>query len=56
MKALIQRFKSDEDGATAIEYGLIAALIAVAIIAAVRTLGTTLSGTFDSVSTEISNG
>lgn len=49
MKALIQRFKSDEDGATAIEYGLIAALIAVAIIAAVRTLGTTLSGTFTSV-------
>ena len=38
MKALIQRFKSDEDGATAIEYGLIAALIAVAIIAAVRRL------------------
>ena len=54
MKALIQRFKSDEDGATAIEYGLIAALIAVAIIAAVRTLGTTLSGTFTSVETEIS--
>ncbi len=53
MKALIQRFKSDEDGATAIEYGLIAALIAVAIIAAVRTLGTTLSGTFNSVSTEL---
>lgn len=50
MKALIQRFKKDEDGATAIEYGLIAALIAVAIIAAVRTLGTTLSGTFTSVS------
>ncbi len=53
MKALIQRFKSDEDGATAIEYGLIAALIAVAIIAAVRTLGTTLSGTFTSVNNEL---
>lgn len=53
MKALIQRFKEDEDGATAIEYGLIAALIAVAIIAAVRTLGTTLSGTFTSVSEEL---
>ncbi len=53
MKALIQRFKSDEDGATAIEYGLIAALIAVAIIAAVRTLGTTLSGTFTAVSDEL---
>lgn len=55
MKALIQRFKKDEDGATAIEYGLIAALIAVAIIAAVRTLGTTLSGTFTSVSTEMNS-
>ncbi len=53
MKALIQRFKADEDGATAIEYGLIAALIAVAIIAAVRTLGTSLSGTFNSVNNEL---
>ena len=55
MKALIQRFKADEDGATAIEYGLIAALIAVAIIAAVRTLGTTLSGVFTGVDTELQN-
>jgi pilus assembly protein Flp/PilA len=49
MKALINRFKADESGATAIEYGLIAALIAVAIIAAVRAVGGTLSDTFDSV-------
>jgi len=49
MKALIERFKSDEEGATAIEYGLIAALIAVAIIAGVRAVGTTLSGTFDTI-------
>lgn len=55
MKALIQRFKADEDGATAIEYGLIAALIAVAIIAAVRALGTTLSGVFTDVDTEMQN-
>lgn len=53
MKALIQRFKSDEDGATAIEYGLIAALLAVAIIAAVRSLGTELSNTFQGVTTEL---
>lgn len=53
MKNLIQRFKSDEDGATAIEYGLIAALLAVAIIAAVRSLGTELSGTFTDVSTAL---
>lgn len=53
MKALINRFKADEDGATAIEYGLIAALIAVAIIAAVRAVGGSLSTTFGSVSTEL---
>lgn len=41
----------DEDGATAIEYGLIAALIAVALIGALSSLGTSLSGTFTSVST-----
>ncbi|MGI8705593.1 MAG: Flp family type IVb pilin [Sphingomicrobium sp.] len=39
----------NEDGATAIEYGLIAALIAVAIIASVTTVGTNLSGTFSEV-------
>lgn len=55
MKALIQRFKSDEDGATAIEYGLIAALISVAIIAAVRSVGGTLSDTFTEVNTELSS-
>ena len=53
MKALIQRFKADEDGATAIEYGLIAALIAVAIIAAVRTVGTSLSDTFDNINSNL---
>lgn len=53
MKALINRFKADESGATAIEYGLIAALIAVAIIAAVRAVGGSLSDTFDAVNTEL---
>ena len=43
-------FLKEEDGVTAIEYGLIAALIAVAIIAAVTTIGTQLTGTFNSVS------
>lgn len=43
------RFFKDESGATAIEYGLIAALIAVVIIAAVTTLGTKLSDTFSTV-------
>ncbi len=46
----IRRFLKDEEGVTAIEYGLIAALIAVAIIGAVTTLGTNLSGIFTTVS------
>ena len=53
---LISRFFKDESGATAIEYGLIAALIAVVIIGAVTTLGTGISGTFGSVSAELGGG
>ena len=49
MKRLAQSFLRDESGATAIEYGLIAALIAVVIITAVTTVGTNLTGTFNSV-------
>lgn len=55
MKALFERFKNDESGATAIEYGLIAALIAVAIIAAVRAVGGTLSDTFSSIDSELTD-
>jgi pilus assembly protein Flp/PilA len=47
------RFLSDDSGATAIEYGLIAAGIAVAIIATVTALGSNLNTTFSSVSTAI---
>ena len=46
----LRRFISNEDGATAIEYGLIAALIGVVIITAVTTLGGTLETTFTNVS------
>jgi pilus assembly protein Flp/PilA len=46
----------DEQGATAIEYGLIAALIAVAAITAMSTLGTTLSGTFSNVNSKMTPG
>ena len=49
MQKFIARFVKDESGATAIEYGLIAALIAVAIIAAARALGTQIATTFGSV-------
>lgn len=52
MNAIIRFFK-DEEGVTAIEYGLIAALIAVAIIVAVTTLGGTLSNVFSFITTEI---
>lgn len=49
----IQKFFANEDGATAIEYGLIAALIAVVIIAAVRGVGTTLNGTFTTINGQL---
>ncbi|MEA2954044.1 MAG: pilus assembly protein Flp/PilA [Alphaproteobacteria bacterium] len=50
MNKLIKRFAQDESGATAIEYGLIAAGISVAIIAVVQGLGTKLVSTFTLVS------
>ena len=50
----IKNLVRDEAGATAIEYGLIAALIAVAAIAAMQGLGNSLSGTFNKVSGELS--
>lgn len=49
MTKFINRFAKDESGATAIEYGLIAAGIAVAIIIAVQALGGTLNGVFEDV-------
>lgn len=49
----IGKFLREEDGVTAIEYGLIAALIAVAIIAAVGSVGTSLKSTFTDVATEL---
>lgn len=49
MKNLVSRFVRDESGATAIEYGLIAAGIAVVIITAVQLIGTNLSSTFQCV-------
>ena len=49
MTQFLNRFAKDESGATAIEYGLIAALIAVVIITAVTTVGTNLKTTFNKV-------
>ena len=53
MSKFFARFKKDESGATAIEYGLIAALISVALIAGATTLGNTLNDTFVSISTKM---
>ncbi|RTL53604.1 MAG: Flp family type IVb pilin [Bradyrhizobiaceae bacterium] len=53
MTKLVSRFVKDESGATAIEYALIAAGIALAIIAAVNTLGTTLNTKFGDINTSL---
>ncbi len=55
MNTLMKRFVKDESGATAIEYGLIAAGIGVAIIGAISTLGGEISGTFTRVGTALQN-
>lgn len=53
MKEAIKRFLNDEEGATAIEYGLIAGLISVAIVAILTTLGEDLTNIFTKISEEI---
>ena len=53
MSKFVSRFMKDESGATAIEYGLIVALIAVVIIAAVTNIGTKLQDNFEEVDSKI---
>jgi pilus assembly protein Flp/PilA len=53
MSQLLRRFWDNQSGATAIEYGLIAAGISVVIIAAVNGIGTKLNSTFGSISTQL---
>jgi len=55
MKKLMVRLIKDESGATAIEYGLIAALISVALIAGASSLGNSLSNTFTNISTTLAS-
>jgi len=55
MRNLLNRFAKDESGATAIEYGLIAALIAVVIIAALSAIGGQLKTKFEAVETGLKN-
>jgi pilus assembly protein Flp/PilA len=56
MKNMFKRFVKDDSGATAIEYGLIAAGISVAIIAVVNGLGTKLNEKFNDISTQLGGG
>jgi pilus assembly protein Flp/PilA len=53
LKSILKKFFADESGATAIEYGLIAAGIALAIIAVVNGLGTTLNDKFTSINNSL---
>jgi len=53
MQRLVRRFIGDESAAAAIEYGLIAAGISVAIIAVVNGIGSSLNGKFDSIATQL---
>ncbi len=53
MKNLLSRFSQDQSGATAIEYGLIAGLIAVVIIAAIQSIGTRLSAKFQIIANNL---
>jgi pilus assembly protein Flp/PilA len=55
MRGFLGNLVRDESGATAIEYGLIAALISVVIIGAVTLVGTNLSGTFDTIASKLSS-
>jgi pilus assembly protein Flp/PilA len=53
MEIVFRRFVKDESGATAIEYGLIASLIGVAMILGATALGTSLNTTFDAISSKV---
>ena len=55
MKTLFKNFANDESGATAIEYGLIAALISVVIIGTLTSLGSDLKSKFSAIDTAIKN-
>ncbi len=53
MLKFLKKIRRNEEGATAIEYGLIAALIAVGLIGALTTLGDNLEGTFDNIGDQL---
>ncbi len=53
MRKLLKKLRADDEGATAIEYGLIAALVAIALIAALGNVGDALSDIFGTVETQV---
>jgi pilus assembly protein Flp/PilA len=53
MSAIFSRFVRDDSGATAIEYGLIAGLIAVVVVTAITTIGTKLTNTFNNIANQL---
>ena len=55
MSKFMTRFLKDESGATAIEYGLIAALIAVVLVGALTAVGSSLAGAFNTISGSVGN-
>ena len=55
MSKFVTRFLKDESGATAIEYGLIAALIAVVLVAVLTSVGTSLNATFKKIDSSLTN-
>lgn len=55
MKSLITRFKKDESGATAIEYGLIAGIVSIVIISGLVIAGPALQGTFEAIGAALTN-
>ena len=56
MKKLLTRFKNDQSGATAIEYGLIAAIVGVGLVTGLGSLKTNLTTTFNTVGTKLTAG
>lgn len=56
MMQRVKSFMMDEEGATAVEYGVVVALVIAAAIAAIKTLGTTVNGAFTSINGELSGG
>ncbi len=55
MTKILRRLRKDENGVTALEYGLIAALVALAIVGTVTTMGTNLTNVFTAINTQLTN-